>query len=55
MSPINLKEATLRLNALAPAQNLPMSNQPVQTGNGENTTQTEIAKQSKTKSSNTIG
>lgn len=55
MSPINLKEATIRLNALAPAQNQPTSIQPELTGNGEQITQTEKAKKSKTKSVDTPG
>lgn len=55
MSQINLKEATLRLNALAPTKDSQMSKQPTENGNGEQTTQTENAKQSKTKSNTTNG
>lgn len=54
MSPINLKEATMRLNALAPAQNVPKSTQSEDARNGD-TTQTENAKKSKAKSNNTKG
>lgn len=55
MSSINLKEATLQLNALAPAQTPTESNKPDETGRGENTTLADNAKQSKTESSNTKG